>query len=125
MKEKMIFKVVKYFIAFVWLANGLVCKILNFVPRHEEIVARILGEEYSNVLIILIGVSEVIMAIWFLSGIKSKVNAYTQIAIVFIMNILELFLVPDLLLWGRFNSLFALCFILIVYYYQFHLRKSR
>jgi hypothetical protein len=34
-------------IAAAWLVNGLFCKVLNFVPRHEEIVRRILGDEYS------------------------------------------------------------------------------
>jgi len=37
------FSLLKYFIALIWLINGLFCKLLNFVPRHEEIVKRILG----------------------------------------------------------------------------------
>jgi len=117
--------VIKYFIAFVWIANGLFCKVLNLVPRHEQIVARILGAEYSSLLTVAIGISEVGMAIWFLSGIKSRLNAYTQIAIVALMNILEFILVPDLLLlWGRLNSFFALLFICVVYYNHFYLTKE-
>lgn len=116
--------IIKYFIFIVWIANGLFCKILNFVPRHEQIVSIILGTEFSRLITILIGISEIIMAIWFLSGYKSKLNTVTQIGIVIIMNILEFMLVPDLLLWGRFNSLFAFIFIIIVYFNHFYLRKK-
>ena len=124
MQKKTIQLIFKYLIAFVWIANGLFCKVLNLVPRHEQIVARILGNEYSRPLTILIGIFEIAMAIWFLSGIKSRLNTYAQIGIVATMNILEFFLVPDLLLWGKFNSLFAFLFILVVYYNHFHLNKK-
>ncbi len=116
--------ILKYFIAAVWLVNGLLCKVLNLVPRHEQIVAGILGSEYSRQLTVLIGVSEIMMAVWVLSAIKSKVNAILQITIVATMNIIEFILVPELLLWGRFNSLFALLFIVIVYYNEFVLNSK-
>jgi hypothetical protein len=112
MQKNIIQNIFKYSIALVWIANGLLCKVLNFVPRHEQIVARILGDEYSRPLTILIGISEIGMAIWFLSGIKSHLNTIAQIGIVATMNILEFILVPDLLLWGKLNSMFALLFIL-------------
>jgi len=114
-----------YCIATVWIANGLFCKVLNFVPRHQLIVARILGDEYSKPLTILIGLSEIIMALWILSAYKTKLNAIVQIAIVVTMNTLEFILVPDLLLWGKLNSLFAFIFILVVYYNEFYLNKKQ
>jgi hypothetical protein len=98
--------------------------VLNLVPRHEQIVARILGEGFSKPLTILIGLSEIIMAIWVLTKYKSKFNAITQMTIVAIMNILEFFLAPDLLLWGKFNSVFALLFIGLIYYNEFVLNKK-
>lgn len=113
-----------YCIAAVWIANGLFCKILNLVPRHEQIVAQILGDDYSRILTILIGISEIFMAIWILSGFKSRINALLQIAVVAIMNTLEFILVPDILLWGKMNSVFALLLILIIYYNEFHLNKK-
>ena len=123
--QKNIFQnIIKYTIAFVWIANGLFCKVLNLVPRHEQIVARILGTEFSKPLTILIGISEIGMAIWFLSEIKSRLNAIVQIAIVATMNILEFILVPDLLLWGKLNLVFALLFIYVVYFYEFSLNKK-
>ena len=116
--------VITYFIALVWIINGLFCKVLDFVPRHEAIVAKILSEEHSRLLIVLIGLSEILMAIWILSGIKSRWNAITQILIVASMNILEFLLVPDLLLWGKLNALFACLFMLLVYFNEFHFRDK-
>jgi len=116
--------ILTYVIAFVWVANGLFCKVLNMVPRHQEIVARILGDTYARPMTFLIGISEVIMAIWILSGYKSKWNTWTQIGVVGLMNTLEFILVPDLLLWGKFNSVFAFMFILVVYFQEFKLRTK-
>ena len=116
--------ILKYFIAAVWLANGLFCKVLNLVPRHQEIVASILGQEHARVLTIAIGISEIGMAIWILSGYKSRINAILQIVVIAMMNTLEFILVPELLLWGRFNALFALLLILVIYYNEFHLKPQ-
>lgn len=118
-------KLLTYFIAFVWLVNGLLCKVLNLVPRHEQIVASILGDKYSRTLTLMIGFSEIGMAVWILSRFKTRFNAIVQIAIVASMNILEFILVPDLLLWGRFNSIFACLLMLTIYYTEFKLNPNR
>ncbi len=118
-------KILTFCIALVWIANGLFCKILNFVPRHEQIVARILGDDHAKAFTFLIGLSEIVMAIWIISGYKSRLNAIAQIIVVAIMNILEFILVPDLLLWGKMNSLFAFLFILVVYFNEFYLSKNQ
>ena len=117
-------KILNWLIAAVWIANGLLCKVLGLVPRHEQIVATILGEEYSRSMTILIGASEIVMAAWIISRYKAKLNSVAQMAIVAIMNILEFILVPELLLWGRMNSLFAFIFIALVYYNEFVLNKG-
>jgi uncharacterized membrane protein YphA (DoxX/SURF4 family) len=115
MLKNLIFKSLKYIIPLVWLANGLFCKVLNLVPRHEEIVARILGDSFSQPLTILIGISEIIMTVWILSGIKPKLNAYAQITIVISMNIIEFIFASDLLMWGKLNSIFAFMFAALVF----------
>ena len=97
---------------------------LDFVPRHQQIVARILGDTYSRTLTVTIGVLEMAMAAWILSNIKARFNALFQMAVVATMNIVEYILAPDLLLWGRINSLFALLFILVIYVNEFHLNKT-
>lgn len=119
-----IHKGLTYFIAAVWIANGLLCKVLNLVPRHQQIVGSIFGEEFARPLILVIGIAEVGMAIWVLSGIRSRLNTLTQIAVVAAMNILEFVLVPNLLLWGRLNAVFALLFIIVVYYKEFVLHRQ-
>ena len=124
MKIKTLHKVLTFLIAAVWLTNGLLCKVLNLVPRHEQIVARILGDEYSRPLTIFIGLSEIVIAVWVLTGYKSKFNAIAQMTVVATMNILEFILVPDLLLWGRLNAVFALLFIGLVYYHEFVLNRK-
>lgn len=110
-------------IALVWLVNGLFCKVLNYVPRHRMIVARILGEPHAAFLTTAIGLSEILMALWIVSGIKSRWCAWVQISVVVLMNILEFILVPDLLLFGKFNAIFATVFILIVYVNEFILHN--
>ncbi len=117
-------KLLTYCIATVWIVNGLFCKVLNLVPRHQAIVSRILGTDYSRVLTILIGLSEILMAVWILSKFKTRLNAIIQITIVATMNILEFTLVPDLLLWGKLNALFAFIFIVVVYANEFYLNKK-
>jgi len=124
LKVKTIHKITTLLISIVWLVNGLFCKVLHLESRHEEIVAKILGTDYSRFYTILIGLSEIVMAIWILSKYKTKLNTVVQIIIVATMNILEFILVPDLLLWGRLNSVFALIFIGLVYYNEFILGKK-
>lgn len=111
-------------IALIWFINGLFCKVLNLVPRHEEIVSEITTSQYSAVLIILIGFSEILMTLWILSRIKAKLNAIVQIIIIALMNTIEFIMVPNLLLWGKFNSLFALLLITIIYLNNFYFNKS-
>jgi uncharacterized membrane protein len=117
-------RLLTYCIATIWVANGLFCKVLNLVPRHQQIVAKILGAEHARLLTIGIGISEIFMAIWILSHIKSRLNAIVQILIISIMNTLEFILVPDLLLWGKANAIFAFILILFVYFNEFHFNKK-
>jgi len=117
-------KLLSYFIAMVWMANGLYCKVLNLVPRHQEIVARILGDAPAPVFTLLIGLSETVMGLWILIGIWTRLNAILQIVVIATMNTLEFFLVPDLLLWGKWNAVFALIFIVLIYFNEFGLKKT-
>jgi uncharacterized membrane protein YphA (DoxX/SURF4 family) len=111
-------RVLTLLIASVWLGFGLYCKVLGFVPRHEEIVARILGAEHAGVITRAIGLLEVLMGLWVLSGLQRRVCAIVQIGAVAAMNALEAVLAPDLLLWGRANALLALGFIGLIYVHE-------
>ena len=101
-------------IVLVWLINGLFCKVINLVPRHQLIVSRILGEEYSFLFTKTIGVLEILMAAWIVSGVKPRLCAITQIVVVAVMNFIEFLVIPDLLLFGRMNCIVAGFFILLI-----------
>jgi len=112
-------KCLTYSIALVWIVNGLLCKVLNLVPRHQEIVSKILDINDARFCTLMIGLAETMMGLWILSGVLTRLNAITQIVIIAAMNALEFVIVPDLLLWGRFNALFAGVFIVMIFYNEF------
>jgi DoxX-like family len=116
--------IITYFIAAVWLVNGLFCKLLNFVPRHQQIVARILGTNHAGILTKTIGTAEILMAVWIISSIKPRFCAMAQIIIIATMNTIEFFKAPDLLLFGKVNACVALLFIVLIFYNEFILQKS-
>ena len=124
MNNKSAHKLLSFCIAAIWIVNGLFCKVLNLVPRHELIVAKILGNEHARLLTIVIGFSEILMAIWILSNIKSRLNTIIQILIIVTMNTLEFILVPDMLQWGKVNAIFAFILILVIYFNEFYLNKK-
>lgn len=124
MKKKSIQIWLNYFIGIVWIVNGLFCKVLNLVPRHQEIVARILNVDQPRFLTLLIGLAEVGMAIWVLSNRWSRFNTIAQMIIIAIMNTLEFFLASDLLLWGKANAIFAFIFIFLIYFKEFYLNNK-
>ena len=125
MNSLTVYKIFTWFISLVWIINGLFCKVLNLVPRHQQIVGRILGTEYSESLTIIIGLLEIMMAVWILTRYISKLNVITQIIIILTMNIIEFFYVSDLLLFGKMNIIFSVLFVSIIYYSEFHLNSVK
>lgn len=119
------YKYINIAIAAVWIVNGLFCKVANLVPRHQMIVASILGAAHAPLLTRTIGVLEILMAAWILSAIKPGWCALAQIILVATMNIMEFMLVPDLLLFGRINIFIAALFILLIYWNQHRLHRSK
>ncbi|RYE25567.1 MAG: hypothetical protein EOP51_03705 [Sphingobacteriales bacterium] len=108
-------KIITWLIAAVWLVNGLFCKVLNMVPRHQLIVERILQLSNARTVTILIGMAEILMAVWIVSGIGKRLNVIFQIVVILLMNTLEFFFASDLLLWGKLNMIFAALFSLLIY----------
>lgn len=123
-----LYKLSTHFIALVWLINGLLAKVLNLVPRHELIVQTIFQDfidiEIAFYLTKLIGISEIILAFWIVSGYKSRLVAILQIILVMSMNIIEFTLVDDLLLFGKWNLLLALGFSLFIYWNEFGAKNN-
>ena len=116
--------IVTVIIALVWFVNGFFCKILNLVPRHELIVSRILGADHATFFTRTIGVGEVLVMVWIFSGIRPRFAAVFQMAMVAVMNVLEFFLVPDLLLFGKLNIVFAAMFVVLIYLNEFRWRPA-
>lgn len=108
-------------IALVWLINGLYCKLLNFVPRHRQIVARIYGPTHAAVITHITGALELAMFIWVFSNIGTRLCAIVQIVLIAAMNTVEYFKAQDLLLFGKRNAIFATLFILLICYNEFFL----
>jgi uncharacterized membrane protein YphA (DoxX/SURF4 family) len=119
-------KTLTILIALVWLVNGLFAKLLGLVPPHETIVQVVTHVDRPSAALITagIGLLEILMSLWVISKYLSRTSAIMQIVVVATMNILEFILAPDLLLWGRMNSLFAFLFLLIVYYNEFILKRQ-
>jgi uncharacterized membrane protein YkgB len=111
-------------IPLIWLINGLYCKLLNLEPRHQAIVGRILGENNAVIFTKLIGVLEILMAIWILSKVKSRWCAIMQMTVIAIMNVLEFILVPDLLLFGKMNAILAFLLIIVIGHHEFRLKEK-
>jgi hypothetical protein len=106
---------ITYGIALVWVMFAILGKLFPVTSTHQEIVARVFGESLSGPLIIFIGVGELCIAVWILSGIARRLCGWFQIIAVVTMNCIELAMASDILLWGRLNGLFALLFALVVY----------
>lgn len=104
-------------IAGAWLANGLYAKVMGQVPRHEQIVARVVGVHLAPALTVAIGLGEVALAIWILRGRRPLATAAVQIALVMTMNAIEAWLARDLLMWGWANPAFAAAFCTVVYFH--------
>ena len=118
------YRIVSALIGIVWIANGLFAKVLRMVPRHGAIVAKILGAEYAFEFTIAIGVSEILLAILIWSGKYARLVTLFQVLIILTMNCIEFFLANELLLWGRFNLLFAVLFSILILWNEFRKRRE-
>ncbi|MFM2387881.1 MAG: hypothetical protein RL660_2638 [Bacteroidota bacterium] len=122
--KAILYRVLQICIALVWLINGLYCKVLNFVPRHERIVAKVLQLQDAHFITTAIGFLEIGIAVWILSNYKAKLCAAVQIALIACMNLLEFFTAKDLLLWRDYNAFFAAILIFIVYFTAYKMKPS-
>jgi uncharacterized membrane protein YphA (DoxX/SURF4 family) len=103
-------------VAAVWIVFGVAFKLLRLVPRHERIVARILGDEVAPVLTRLIGVGELFVGVWMLSGRYAIECAAAQTALVVTMNAIEIWKARDLLLSPVWMVLANSCLLALAWY---------
>jgi hypothetical protein len=124
-RAKTLYLIIIILESLVWFINGLFCKVLNWVPRHQQIVARILGDETAFAITKLIGISEIAMSLWVISRLYSKLCAITQIVLIATMNMIEFILAPDLLLFGKFNGVLALILIFVIWLNEFVVKQNK
>ena len=85
-------------IASVWAYHGLYSKILDRIPRHRLIVARILGERIARPATKIIGGLEIMLGFWAFTGFARVECAAVQTLAIVAMNALEILLARDLLI---------------------------
>jgi len=81
----------------VWGFHGLYSKLLDGIPRHGLIVARVLGSEVARVATDLIGVLEILLGAWAVTHRFPRACAMVQTVAIVAMNSLEISRAPDLL----------------------------
>lgn len=82
----------------VWGFHGLYSKLLDGIPRHRLIVARVLGDEVAAAATVLIGVLEILLGVWAVTHRLPRTCATVQTAAIVAMNSLEIARAPDLLI---------------------------
>jgi len=85
----------------VWLVHGLYNKVLHGSPRHLAIVQSVPGLSGSagEHALVAIGGAEIAIAVWVVSGWFPHVCAAVQTVLLLSMNVVELTVAPQFLLW--------------------------
>ena len=88
--------VIRSCVAAVWLYEGLWCKLLGRMPSQAEVVAAapLLGGRFGLAFLKALGVVEMGLAFWAISGIASGECAIAQAALLCVLNV-------NGLLWAR------------------------
>ncbi len=86
----------KLSVAAVWLYEGLWCKLLGGTPSQVDVVTAVprLGARFGAWFLKALGVVEVGLAVWVLSGVAPGACAVVQTALLLVLNI-------NGLLWAR------------------------
>ena len=82
----------------VWVFHGLYSKILNGIPRHRLIVGRILRTEKAGIATKTIGLLELLLGGWAITGWHPVWCASVQTVALIAMNSLEILLARELLI---------------------------
>ena len=88
-------------VASVWLYHGLVNKLLHATPRHLLIVQSVpgLAGAKGEIALAMVGVAEVLLGLWVLSGVRPRTCAAVQTVALLAMNVIELTFARQHLLW--------------------------
>ena len=109
----------------VWVFHGLFSKLSNGVPRHRQIVGRILGEGIADRATLVIGILEILLGLWIFSGIRRRTCALVQTLALVSMNFLEILRARDLLISAAGMVTLNLGFIALIWYWASFSREPR
>ena len=101
----------------VWVFHGLYSKILNGIPRHRLIVARVLGERFAGPATQVIGLLEVLLGLWAFTGWQRPACAAVQTAAIIGMNALDILRAGDLLISAAGMVILNLGFLALVWHW--------
>ena len=101
----------------VWIFHGLYSKILNGIPRHRLIVGKILGAANAAIATKTIGLLEVLLGFWALTGWQPVGCALVQTMALVAMNTLEIFLARELLISAIGMVILNAGFLLLVWHW--------
>jgi uncharacterized membrane protein YphA (DoxX/SURF4 family) len=110
------------FIGCVWVFHGLFSKLAGGIPRHRQIVGRILGEGMADQATWVIGILEIALGLWIFSGIKRRACAWVQTLALIVMNFLEILLAKDLLISAVGMVVLNLGLIALIWHWAGHSR---
>jgi uncharacterized membrane protein YphA (DoxX/SURF4 family) len=94
-------RLIRLAIALVWLYQGLWCKVLGGVPRHQAVISAVpfIGSEAGHRTLLALGLLECGIGLWVLSGRWMRQVAIVQTALLAAMNagglIWAAHLIPD------------------------------
>lgn len=101
----------------VWVFHGLYSKVAGGIPRHRQIVERILGEGIAESATLVIGILEVLLGLWIFTRLWRKTCATLQTLALVSMNFLEILLAKDLLVSAAGMVALNLMFLTLVWYW--------
>jgi len=108
----------------VWVFHGLYSKILNRIPRHRLIVAKILGAANAEISTKVIGLLEVLLGLWAFTGWQRAGCAVVQTAAIIGMNTLEICLARGLLISAAGMVILNLGFLTLVWLWALYSQNS-
>lgn len=120
----LLLKFLTILIGMVWVFHGLYSKVSDGIPRHRQIVGRILGEGIADWATLAIGTLEILLGLWIFSGIQRRVCALVQTLALVSMNFLEILLARDLLISAAGMVALNLGFISLIWYWALSPARS-
>jgi uncharacterized membrane protein YphA (DoxX/SURF4 family) len=124
-RNPLLHKSLTILIGSVWVFHGLYSKVSDGIPRHRQIVGRILGEGIADWATLAIGILEIILGLWIFSGIQRRTCALVQTLALVSMNFLEILLARDLLISASGMVALNLGFISLIWYWALSPARCR